>query len=75
MTFNDFFAEVKTLITEQIDLPFDCLFNQEWQNKYIPEFEMYFQYNLSPEEAVNAHFADIDDNVKRLKRNRTLMKK
>jgi hypothetical protein len=74
MTFQDYFTECKYLITKEIDLPFDCLFSEEWVDKYTPEFSKYHNDNLNPYEAVKAHFADIERAYLNSKRNKTLIK-
>lgn len=74
MTFQEYFTECQTLITKEIDLPFDCPFSDNWLNKYNAEFSMY-QYNgLTPAEAVKLHFADIESRSLKEKKRKTLMK-
>jgi hypothetical protein len=73
MTFQAYFTEVQTLITTEINLPFDCLFSKEWQEKYSPEFQMLHKDSITPAEAVKIHFADIESQSLKNKRNKTLM--
>ena len=74
MTFQDYFTECQTLITKEINLPFDCPFSDDWINKYNGEFSMLQYYGLTPEEAVRMHFDDIDRRALIMKKSETLMK-
>ena len=60
MTFPEYFQEVQTLITKEIDLPFDCLFTDEWLNANNAEFSMFQYYGVTSERAVKMHFERID---------------
>lgn len=78
MNFQDFFTECQHLITEEIDLPFDSPFTPSWIDKYMPEFQMcyeiYYDGYLTPQDAVEVHFSDIERQTRHLKRSKTLMK-
>lgn len=75
MTFQQYFTECQTLITKEIDLPFDKPYSQPWIDKFTPEFEAYHGNNLTPDEAVKVHFADIESRSLKEKKRKTLMKK
>ena len=60
MTFQEYFTQCQTLITQEINLPFDCLFSDDWIDKYTNEFETWHYYEITPEEAVKMHFDKID---------------
>ena len=74
MTFQKYFTECQTIITKEINLPFDCPFSDDWLNKYNAEFSMLQYYGLTPEEAVRMHFDDIDRRALIMKKRKTLMK-
>jgi hypothetical protein len=75
MTFQEYFTKCQILITDEIDLPFDQPFTQAWIDKFTPEFEMYYNEGLTPVEAVEVQFSDIERQTRHLKRCKTLMKK
>lgn len=60
MNFHEYFQACQTLITKEIDLPFDCPFPDEWLNKYNAEFSMFQYYGVTPDRAVKMHFESID---------------
>lgn len=75
MTFQEYFTNCQILITKEIDLPFDKPYSQAWIDKFAPEFEAYHVNNLTPDEAVKVHFADIESKSLKEKKRKTLMKK
>ena len=71
MTFPAHFQQCQTLITKEINLPFDAPFPQEWTYKYSAEFEMLYKDGLTPYKSVKVHFADIDSRALQLKKVKT----
>ena len=60
MTFPEYFQEVQTLITKEIDLPFDCPFPDGWLNANNAKFSMFQYYGVTPERAVQMHLWNIN---------------
>ena len=59
MTFPEYFQACQSLITKEIDLPFDCPFTDDWLNAHNAEFSMFEYAGLTPEKAVKMHFERI----------------
>ena len=60
MTFPEYFQECQTLITKEIDLPFDCPFPQTWIDKNTADFQVLYNIGITPEKSVSVHFWDIN---------------